>query len=183
MAKRKRTAAAPASDVLDEERRMDLVEDLGVIWAERGSPMEGRVLGYLMLSNAPKVSSAELCRALRASTGSISTATRVLAADGFIKRVAVAGERTYYFAVEDDIWGAFLAGERPHLARRERFAEQALEQLGADDVAPRRRLAYMRDYMSWLATYHRKMLADWEQHKRERDSEPRAVRPQAPNRP
>lgn len=165
MAKRKRVPP----DVLDEDRRMDLVEELGVIWAVRGSPMEGRVLGYLMLSNAPKVSSSELSQALRASTGSISTATRVLLADGFIKRVSVAGERTYYFAVEDDIWGAFLAGERPHLARRERFAEKALVLLGAGDEVPRRRLAYMRDYMSWLATYHRKMLADWEQHKRDRD--------------
>lgn len=178
MAKRKRKAAtapdlpatSPVPDLLDDERRMELVEELGVIWTGRGSSrMEGRVLGYLMLSNAPKVSSAELCRALRASTGSISTATRVLSADGLIKRVSVAGERSYFFAVEDDIWGAFLAGERPHLARRERFAAHALDVLRPGDDGPRRRLVNMRDYMGWLATYHRQILADWDAFKRERD--------------
>jgi hypothetical protein len=28
----------------------------------------------------------------------------------------------------------------------------------------------MRDYMTWLTSYHRKMLDDWEQFKRERDA-------------
>lgn len=28
----------------------------------------------------------------------------------------------------------------------------------------------MRDYMTWLVTYHRKMLDDWEQFKRDRDA-------------
>jgi hypothetical protein len=28
----------------------------------------------------------------------------------------------------------------------------------------------MRDYMTWLETYHRKMLEDWEEFKRQRDA-------------
>ena len=99
--------------------------------------MQGRVLGYLMLSNAPHVSSAELAEALHASTGSISTATKVLVDEGFIKRVGIAGQRSFFFKAEDDVWGAFLATEARYLRRRQLFAERALEALGSeDDRAP-----------------------------------------------
>ena len=50
---------------IDEESRASLVEEMGLVWAELGEPrMQGRVLGYLMLSNAPYVSSAELAEGL-----------------------------------------------------------------------------------------------------------------------
>ena len=108
---------------IDQESRASLVEEMGLVWAELGEPrMQGRVLGYLMLSNAPYVSSAELAEALHASTGSISTATKILVDEGFIKRVAVAGERSYFFRAEDDVWGAFLVTEGRYLRRRQLFA-------------------------------------------------------------
>ncbi len=156
---------------ISDEDRADLVEEMGLIWSDLGGPrMEGRIVGYLIFSNAPYVSTAELSEALHASAGSISTTTRRLVEVGFIKRVAVPGERSYYFKAEDDVWGAFLAGERPYLRRRRKFAEHALDALGPRDEAPSRRLANMRDYMTWLETYHRKMLEDWEAYKRERDA-------------
>ena len=159
-----------ASERIDDQERAYLVEEMGLIWAELGSPrMEGRIVGYLMFSNAPHVSTAELSEALHASAGSISTTTRRLVEVGFVKRVAIPGERSYYFKAEDDVWGAFLAGERKYLHRRVQFAAAALESLGKEDEIPRRRLANMRDYMTWLETYHRKMLDDWEEFKRQRD--------------
>jgi DNA-binding transcriptional regulator GbsR (MarR family) len=107
---------------------------------------------------------------LQTSAATISTTTRRLAEVGFIRRVSVPGQRGNHFRVEDDVWGAFLAGERRYLDRRARFAEQVLTQLGSDDNTLRRRVENMRDYMTWLTTYHRKMLDDWEQFKRDRDA-------------
>ena len=122
---------------IDEESRASLVEEMGLVWAELGEPrMQGRVLGYLMLSNAPYVSSAELAEGLHASTGSISGATKVLVDEGFIRRVAVAGERSYFFRAEDDVWGAFLATEGRYLRRRQLFAERALAGARAGRRAP-----------------------------------------------
>jgi DNA-binding transcriptional regulator GbsR (MarR family) len=144
---------------------------MGTMWYEMGEPpIEGRIVGYLMLSNAPHVSSAELIEVLQTSAATISTTTRRLADVGFIRRVSVPGQRGNHFRVEDDIWGAFLAGERKYLGRRSQFASEILEKLGSDDATLRRRVENMRDYMTWLATYHRKMLDDWEQVKRERDA-------------
>lgn len=156
---------------LAADERSRLIEEMGLIWEELGSPrMEGRIVGYLMFSNAPQVSSAELASELRASAGSVSMATRRLVEIGFIRRVAIPGDRSRYFCAEEDVWGAFLAGERRHLLRRATYAQAAFEALGPGDEAPRTRLANMHSYMVWLMGYHRKMLQDWEQFKREQDA-------------
>jgi DNA-binding transcriptional regulator GbsR (MarR family) len=146
--------------------RSNLVEEMGLLWTELGSPrMQGRVLGYLMLSNAPYVSSADLAEALHASTGSISTATKVLVDEGFIKRVGIAGQRSFFFRAEDDVWGAFLGTEGRYLHRRQLFAERALQALGAADERPRTRFLNMRDYHEWLAAHHHEIKAEWDRYK------------------
>lgn len=151
---------------LSAESRANLVEEMGVIWAELGEPrMQGRVLGYLMLSNSPYVSSAELAEALHASTGSISTATKVLVDEGFIKRVAIAGQRSFFFRAEDDVWGAFLANEARYLRRRQLFAERALKELGPEDECPRTRFLNMRDYHRWLAQHRHETHEAWARYK------------------
>jgi DNA-binding Lrp family transcriptional regulator len=151
---------------LGQEVRSNLVEEMGLLWTELGSPrMQGRVLGYLMLSNAPYISSADLAEALHASTGSISTATKVLVDEGFIKRVGIAGERSFFFKAEDDVWGAFLATEGRYLYRRQLFAERALQALGAEDERPRTRFLNMRDYHEWLAAHRHEIQAEWDRFK------------------
>lgn len=154
-----------------EDVRDQTVEEMGSMWEELGMPrIGGRIVGYLMLSNAASVSSAELAEALRTSPATISVSTRRLAEVGFIRKVTAEGKRGHRFRVDDDMWGAFLAGERKYLDKRTQFAEHVLELLGPDDDVPRQRVKNMRDYMRWLKAYHRKMLADWEQFKRDRDA-------------
>lgn len=159
--RRARQAAGPSA-----EARANLVEEMGLIWTELGEPrMHGRVLGYLMLSNAPHVSSAELAEALRASTGSISTSTKVLVDQGFIERVAIAGQRSFFFRAGDDVWGAFLATEARYLRRRQLFAERALQALSPDDERPRTRFLNMRDYHEWLADHRHETHEAWARYK------------------
>ena len=157
-----------------EESREQLVEQFGVLFDEMGQPpMQGRVLGYLMLSNAEHVSTQELKEALRASAGSISSATRALSAAGFIRRVFERGSRSHYFRAEEDVWGDFLAAEHRYLARRVVLAEEMLRHLGPEDKAPRERLLNMRDYFEWLEDHHHKMYGLWEEYKKTRDERPR----------
>ncbi|WP_051792681.1 GbsR/MarR family transcriptional regulator [Amycolatopsis jejuensis] len=156
---------------LGDEARHEIIDDMGMLWQTLGMPRaEGRIVGCLMLSNAPSMSSAELMEELGSSPAGISTATRRLVDVGFIKRVTQTGQRGHFFKVEDDVWGAFLAGERAYLDKRAAFAESVLEKLGTGDEGPRRRVTNMRDYMAWLSTYHRKMLDDYEKFKQEREA-------------
>jgi DNA-binding transcriptional regulator GbsR (MarR family) len=150
----------------EDSRRADFVEQFALLRELAGSPrMEGRVLGYLMVSNKPYVSSAELTRALSASAGSISSATRRLIDLGFIVRHAVPGDRNHYFKVEDDVWGSFLAGERRSLGKQKQLFEDMLAELPEGMDGPRKRLRNARNYFEWLASYHKKMLADWQEHR------------------
>lgn len=152
----------PTEDWETSERRREFIESFGVLRELAGSPrMEGRVLAYLMTSSKPYVSSAELAGALKASAGSISGTTRRLIEMGFIARHAIPGDRSHYFTVDDDIWGTFLAGERRYLDRQRAMFSDLLADVPATLTGPRRRLRNARNYMEWLATYHRKMLADW----------------------
>jgi hypothetical protein len=67
--------------------------------------------------------------------------------------------------VDDDVWGSFLAGERPYLERQRKMAEGALAIVPIEDEGPRRRLAHMRDYMTWLKSHHAAMRAEWAEYK------------------
>ncbi|TXK17825.1 MarR family transcriptional regulator [Homoserinibacter sp. GY 40078] len=131
--------------------------------------MEGRILGYLMVMESPYISSADLAEALNASAGSVSMTTRRLVEAGFVRRHAVPGDRSHYFRMESDVWGGWLAGERKFLERMRELMTRGLE-LGIDDQHARERLVNGRDYMSWVISYHRKMLGDWEAAKAERDA-------------
>ena len=156
----------------DADRRA-FAEEFGLMWESIGSPlMDGRILGYLMVMRPPFISSAGLAAALNASAGSVSMATRRLVESGFIKRQVVPGDRSHYFRVERDIWGSWLAGERRYLDVERQLIERGLDLLTDDpaDEAVRQRLVNGRDYFLWLTTYHRRMLADWEEFKRQRDS-------------
>lgn len=146
--------------------RESFVEEVGLVWEAAGSSrMDGRIIAYLLITDVPYVSSAELARALQVSAGSVSLATRRLVEAGFIRRHAVPGERSHYFRVDDDVWGSFLAGERRYLDRQEQLAEQAIALLGPDEEAPRRRLVNMRDYMRWVRNSHHDLLAQWRNYR------------------
>lgn len=154
-----------------EQARRDYAEDFGLFWESAGSPrMEGRILGYLIIMEQPYISSAELATVLNASAGSVSMTTRRLVEAGFIKRHPVAGDRSHYFRAESDVWGSWLAGERKFLEKERELLEHGLDVLGPDDTNARQRLINGRDYMTWVISYHRKMLADWEAVKAERDA-------------
>lgn len=166
--------SAPAPEATaDEAARREFVEQFAVMWEMAGSAlMDGRILGYLMMMREPYISSADLGSALSASAGSVSMSTRRLVDSGFIARHVVPGDRSHYFRAEDDIWGSWLAGERRYLDRQRVTIEQGLAVLDpADerDEEVRHRLVNGRDYMTWVSRYHRKMLADWEAFKADRD--------------
>jgi DNA-binding transcriptional regulator GbsR (MarR family) len=160
-------AAAIRTEEQAHERQVLLAEEFGLLWEEFGMMrMDGRVLGYLMLSDAPHVSSAELREALQASAGSISTTTRRLKQWGFIRQVAVPGERSHFYRAADDVWGAFLEAEDKNYGRAREFADHVLHGLDGASELPRRRFENMRDYHEWLETHHRTISALWAEHKR-----------------
>jgi hypothetical protein len=114
------------------------IERVGIQFElDAGTPrMVGRVFGWLLVCDPPKQSAAELAERLRASKGSISTATRVLLRIGLIERVRLRGERFDRFIARPEAWDEFLW-------REDQFTEpRRVFRLGLDalaDESPERR--------------------------------------------
>ena len=124
---------------------------------------EGRLLAYLLVVGADKVSSAELATALGAGTGAISMATRALVEQGFIRRLRIPGDRSHYFAAADDVWGGFLSAERRWVHHMQSVLTDARKQLALTPTADHR-VQVAAEYMRWLGGYNLKMLQDWHAH-------------------
>lgn len=153
------------SDELPEATRA-FIEDFAYAWGAAGNQrMEGRVLGLLLITDEPYLSSSRIAELLRASTGAVSMSTRSLVNLGFIKPHSIPGDRNHYFRAEDDVWGSFLAGERDYVQRINSTILFGLDILPEGDSAPRRRLDNALRYWEWLGGYHRQMLAAWERYR------------------
>lgn len=164
------TPATQANEEREAYRRQ-FAEDISLIWEMAGtSRMDGRVLGYLMIMDRPYISSADLAEALGASTGAVSMATRRLIDTNFIRRHSVPGDRSHYFMANEDPWGTFLANERRYFDREISVLNAGLEWIAPEESNARVRLLNGRDYLEWVQDYHHKMLADWREHKRARQS-------------
>jgi DNA-binding transcriptional regulator GbsR (MarR family) len=89
------------SNLRDEEK--NFVEEVGVVFEQTGLPrMAGRVFGWLLISDPPYQSPAELAEVLMASKGSISTTTRLLMQMGLLEQFLIPGERHGHFRLRQD---------------------------------------------------------------------------------
>ncbi len=79
------------------------IESFSLVFEQFGFPrMGGRIFAYLILSEEPYVTQAELTELLQASTGSISTMVRLLEQTSFIERVSLPGHRRDRFRLRSD---------------------------------------------------------------------------------
>jgi DNA-binding transcriptional regulator GbsR (MarR family) len=146
------------------------VERFAGYWQTTGAPrIEGRIAGYLLVSESPTGVSAEVLSAdLGISRGSVSAYTRRLEQAGFIYRIRVRGERAHYFVMDADVWGRFLEQEQVYIRNQRTLAEAALKRAEPGTMA-HRRIQNMRDYMWWLLE-NRELSTEWKRFKAERDA-------------
>jgi len=89
------------SNLREEEK--NFVEEVGIVFEQTGLPrMAGRVFGWLLISDPPYQSPAELAEVLMASKGSISTTLRLLRQLGLVEQFVIPGERHGHFCLRED---------------------------------------------------------------------------------
>jgi DNA-binding transcriptional regulator GbsR (MarR family) len=86
--------------------REQFVENLGLLIEEVTgfTRMSGRILGWLMTSDAPGVTMPDLTEALHTSKSAISTSTRQLMQAGLIERRSVPGQRRDVYVLRPNVW-------------------------------------------------------------------------------
>jgi DNA-binding transcriptional regulator GbsR (MarR family) len=125
-------------------------EEVGRVFEQLGvSRMAGRILGWLLICDPPRQSSADLGSALGASKGSISTATRLLESYGLARRVGVPGTRGDFFEMTPDAFNrAHDQIGKTRIFRQ--LMELGLAVLGEQESPRAERLRETRDLYAFL---------------------------------
>lgn len=149
------------------EDQLRYVEDFGLLLEHFGKPrMVGRVLGVLLVSGVQEHSAEELADLLRASRGSISSATRTLVQSGLVQRVSRPGERRDYFRVRPGAWNELMRERMTQVYAMREMAERGLSVLDLvdpDEPEARRGLEEMRDFYAYWERELPAVLERWEQ--------------------
>jgi DNA-binding transcriptional regulator GbsR (MarR family) len=143
--------------------KADYIEEVGLYMENFGlARMWGRVFGALLLADPPEQTADELAATLKASRGSISTATRMLEQAGLIDRVSKPGERKDYFRNRPGAWHEATKRRLAAMSRFREMAEKGLALLDSGDPEVRRGLEEMRDYFAYWERALPRLAAEWE---------------------
>jgi DNA-binding transcriptional regulator GbsR (MarR family) len=144
------------------------IEDVGVLFEMIGLPrMAGRIFGWLLISNPPHQSPAELADSLQASKGSISTMTRLLIQISLIERISLPGHRRDYFRIRPHAWSELTKQRLAQITAFRQLAERGLGLLAQAPPELRDRLEEMRDMHAFLEQELPLMNARWEQQRQQ----------------
>jgi DNA-binding transcriptional regulator GbsR (MarR family) len=138
------------NNLLGKER--EFIEEVGVGFEQTGMPrMAGRIFGWLLISDPPYQSSAELARILQASKGSISTTTRLMVQIGLIERFIIPGVRHDHFQLHSEALQRIIKhGLEDEIKMLKNLSEHGLELLKGESSMRRKWLEEMHDRYTFL---------------------------------
>ena len=141
------------------EPRPNPPEDVSLAWADRAgeffevnygmAPITGRIVGWLLICDPAEQSAGEIAAAIKASRASLTTNMRGLIADGLVRRLRRAGERTAYYRIDDGAWETMFRRRVASLAAVERLTDAGLRLVG-DDGPRAARLRAVQDVFAWF---------------------------------
>jgi DNA-binding transcriptional regulator GbsR (MarR family) len=144
------------------------IEDIGLFFEESGHPrMAGRILGCLLISDPPHLSTTELAEILQASKGSLSTMTRFLLQMGLIERVGLPGRRLDYFRIKSGALTQLVRHAVNEFSALRKLTERGLELMERQDLELKQQLQEARDLFSYLEREYPLLIERWEkEHKK-----------------
>lgn len=91
----------------DVEPERQFAEEMAILFARFGIPRgAGRLLGWLLICEPSRQSTADVVAALGLSKASVSTAVRLLESYGLLTRAVVPGDRSDYYELRPDAFEA-----------------------------------------------------------------------------
>jgi hypothetical protein len=145
---------------------LDFTDHVGRYFARQYgmSPMNGRVLGWLLICDPPQQTAAEIATALQASRSAIGAAVNALSNPGLVQRTRAPGERA------DRISAHYALGAQSLDDPTEYVALGALARRGLEilsDAAPTRRarLLELAAFADFLAERSPALAAEWRERR------------------
>ncbi len=153
-------------DSLDPQQQR-YVENMGLYFEQYGSQRTmGRVVGLLLILEQP-LSQEDLMHLLNLSRTSASVTVRWAEQLGLVEQVSRPGDRKRYYQVRADMpnWLA-----RTSFQKLEEFLRLLITAEGLADPDARRKLALMRELMSFLHERIETAFTEWQQRESEQES-------------
>ncbi|MBO0775827.1 MAG: MarR family transcriptional regulator [Actinobacteria bacterium] len=155
------------------------VERFASVLVEAGMPpMPSRVFAALLVTEAGRLTAAELSAQLGASPAAISGAVRYLGQLGMITRQREPGSRRDVYLVLDGVWYEVAIRRDQVLNHWVSAAEDGVGLLGPDTRAGRR-MADSLDFFQFLLAELPAVLARWQERKDRREPASRGTAPAA----
>jgi DNA-binding Lrp family transcriptional regulator len=130
------------------ERRY--AEEAGVVLAGMGlPPAYGKLLGWLLICDPPRQTSAELAEALNLSKGSVSAGMRMLEKSGLARRVPIPGRRGHAYEMSPEAI-IRIAADPTQFRRFRELMEHGLQVIGGEEGPRARRLRITRDFYAFI---------------------------------
>ncbi|KDN16621.1 GbsR/MarR family transcriptional regulator [Amycolatopsis rifamycinica] len=152
----------------DEDAVRRYVESLGLVLSQIGMQrMPARVFAALMTTDEGRLTAADLAAQLQVSPAAVSGAVRYLEQIGLVAKEREPGERRDHYRLYDDLWYAtFLKRDRMIMMWRD-AAENGVDALG-EDTPSGKRLAEMRDFLSFMLEELTGMYERWHKLREEK---------------
>ncbi|MEK6756221.1 MAG: MarR family transcriptional regulator [Bacteroidota bacterium] len=152
----------------DKKELNQFIEEMGIVLEQLGVPrMAGKILGCLLLSREPEVSTDELVDQLQASRGSISTMTRFLIQRGLLDRVGRPAERRDYFRIRTGTWSNILRGRMGQIIEFHTLIERGMELVTPKNELPYKRLKEMHEFYEFFEHEFPALFERWEEYQKQ----------------
>ena len=128
----------------------EVAEQLALVLTSHGMQrMTARVLATLLFTEQPSMTMGELGDRLRASSGAISGALKMLTSVGLAERVPAPSSRRDHYRLRDNAWAVLFTNQNVTLSAMEAAADFGIAATDQDSLA-RQRLTQMRDFYAFL---------------------------------
>jgi len=142
------------------------VEDFASTLVASGVPrMPARVFTCLLVSEAGRLTSAELAERLQVSAAAVSGAVQFLDTTRLVRRVREPGSRRDVYVVEHDVWYQATVSRDALLDRWIDKLAEGVALVGADTPAGAR-LTESQEFFAFLRDEMKQLLVRWEEHRR-----------------
>jgi DNA-binding MarR family transcriptional regulator len=149
--------------VTEHPNQRDPAEELALVLTNHGlQRMTARVLAALLFTEQPSMTMGELAERLRASSGAISGAIKMLTSVGLVERVPAPDGRRDHYRLRDDAWATLFTSQNVVISAMQTAAEAGIAATGSSSLA-RQRLTRMRDFYAFMLEEIPALLERWRQ--------------------
>ena len=144
------------------ERLPEFIEKFAAVLILAGFPaMPARVFVALLVSDAGRLTAAELADLLQISPAAVSGAVRYLTGLGLVHKERVPGSRREYYRMPGDIWYQVMLLRNQVLIRWATLLKEGMDLVGADTPAGLR-MAGHASFFEFLAAEMPAVMARWD---------------------